>query len=597
MTFQALLFCPDEKTARVTTQVLTELEFSVEACSEPFAAVKKLMGQHFDAIVVDCENEQNATLLFKSARNSNSNQGSLSVAVVEGQTGVANAFRIGANLVLTKPINVEQAKSTLRVARGLLRKGTEGGKPAVPATPSVSAPNVATPSQAVNSLPAQPTRPPLASIPTPMVPPEAPRPAVPVTPKAMPAVASAAKTEPVATSLPEPTAAPMVTGAMPTSRPSTLPPRPAGGAVLSPTASGKNPLQKPALSPTTSGKVPVFPPQPPAIPSGMAMSGGAASAPAPAKESPKPLAPTFEEEPGRSDFQKSKEAAIRENLFAASAQDVGTAPTFGALDTDSHADEGGGSKKAIIFVLVFLVVAAGGYFGYTKISSKKTGSASPAIPPQSQQATPDMNSVPSSTTPSAVVTPPAPAAHNEIETPSRASAPAAKQPEAEPEQEVVVTHPAQEKALAVKSDVGARAAQRQPEATTAEVSAPPVLGSGEAAQPTAISGIVQSTPAALPKVATETLRISQGVTDGLLIKKVPPAYPRQAIQMRVQGAVQLQAVIDKQGRITSVQVVKGDSILARAAVEAVKQWRYKPYFLDGQPVDIQTQITVNFKLP
>ena len=98
-------------------------------------------------------------------------------------------------------------------------------------------------------------------------------------------------------------------------------------------------------------------------------------------------------------------------------------------------------------------------------------------------------------------------------------------------------------------------------------------------------------------MAAQTLRISQGVTDGLLIKKVPPAYPHQAIQMHVQGAVQLKAMIDRQGRITSVQVVKGDPMLARSAVEAVKQWRYKPYFLDGQPVDIETQITVNFKLP
>ena len=116
MGYQALLFCPDEKTARTVTQVLSELEFNVESCTEPFAAVKKLMGQHFDAVVVDCDNEQNATLLFKSARNSTSNQASLAVAVVEGQAGVAKAFRIGANLVLTKPINIEQAKGTL--ARG-----------------------------------------------------------------------------------------------------------------------------------------------------------------------------------------------------------------------------------------------------------------------------------------------------------------------------------------------------------------------------------------------------------------------------------------------------------------------------------------------
>src|SRR5690349_23215375 len=122
MSYQALLFCPDEKTARVVTQVLTELDFTVEPCNEPFAAVKRLMAQHFDAVVVDCDNEQNATLLFKSARNSGTNQSSLSVAVVEGQAGVAKAFRIGANLVLTKPLNVEQSKGTLRVARGLLKK-------------------------------------------------------------------------------------------------------------------------------------------------------------------------------------------------------------------------------------------------------------------------------------------------------------------------------------------------------------------------------------------------------------------------------------------------------------------------------------------
>ncbi len=130
MGYQALLFCPDEKTARTVTHVLSELDFTIEPCSEPFAAVKKLTTQHFDAVVVDCDNEQNATLLFKSARNSASNQSSLAVAVVEGQAGVAKAFRIGANLVLTKPINVEQAKGTLRVARGLLRKGTESPKAA-----------------------------------------------------------------------------------------------------------------------------------------------------------------------------------------------------------------------------------------------------------------------------------------------------------------------------------------------------------------------------------------------------------------------------------------------------------------------------------
>src|SRR6266436_8301578 len=144
MSYKALLFCPDGKTARVVTQVLGELEFTVESAGEPFATVKKLTDEHFDALVVDCENEQNASLLFKGARNSSLNHSSLYVAVVEGQTGVAKAFRIGANLVLTKPINIEQSKNTLRVARGLLRKN-ETKASATPAKPvAMGQPTVST---------------------------------------------------------------------------------------------------------------------------------------------------------------------------------------------------------------------------------------------------------------------------------------------------------------------------------------------------------------------------------------------------------------------------------------------------------------------
>jgi CheY-like chemotaxis protein len=152
MAYQALLFCPDEKIARTVTQVLSELDFTVVPCTEPFGAVKKLMAEHFDAVVVDCDNEQNATLLFKSARNTSGNASSLAVAVVEGQAGVAKAFRIGANLVLTKPINVEQAKGTLRVARGLLRKN-EAAKSATPAASPAVKPVAAPPPKLVPPRP------------------------------------------------------------------------------------------------------------------------------------------------------------------------------------------------------------------------------------------------------------------------------------------------------------------------------------------------------------------------------------------------------------------------------------------------------------
>src|ERR1035441_9070496 len=163
MGYQALLFCTDEKLARVVSQVFSELDFVVDPVTEPFAAVKKLMAQHYDAIVVDCDNEQNSALLFKSARNSSSNQGSLAIALVEGQAGVAKGYRIGANLVLTKPINVEQAKGTLRVARGLLRKSsdaTPAGSQAAAAAAAAgpAAPSIQSTNRIVEAIAPPPTR-------------------------------------------------------------------------------------------------------------------------------------------------------------------------------------------------------------------------------------------------------------------------------------------------------------------------------------------------------------------------------------------------------------------------------------------------------
>ena|SRR5579884_3486743 len=125
MALQSLLLCPEEKTARVLSRVLSELEIAMEQCTEPFDAVKKLMRQRYDAVIVDWENEANATLVLKNARMSPANKTSLAVAIVEGQTSVRNAFRAGANFVLYKPISLEQAKTSLRAARALMQRGAE----------------------------------------------------------------------------------------------------------------------------------------------------------------------------------------------------------------------------------------------------------------------------------------------------------------------------------------------------------------------------------------------------------------------------------------------------------------------------------------
>jgi protein TonB len=77
---------------------------------------------------------------------------------------------------------------------------------------------------------------------------------------------------------------------------------------------------------------------------------------------------------------------------------------------------------------------------------------------------------------------------------------------------------------------------------------------------------------------------------------VPPDYPLLARQMKVQGAVSLQALISKEGTIQELQILSGPSILAAAAREAVKQWHFKPYLHNGQPVETQAKITVNFTI-
>ena len=112
-----------------------------------------------------------------------------------------------------------------------------------------------------------------------------------------------------------------------------------------------------------------------------------------------------------------------------------------------------------------------------------------------------------------------------------------------------------------------------------------------------IGGIISSTPVSVPKAATPTrVRVSQGVTQGLLIRKVKPTYPPLARQARIQGAVLLQAEISKDGTIQNLRLISGHPMLTSAAIEAVKQWRYKPYILNGEPVEVETQITVNFTL-
>jgi len=117
------------------------------------------------------------------------------------------------------------------------------------------------------------------------------------------------------------------------------------------------------------------------------------------------------------------------------------------------------------------------------------------------------------------------------------------------------------------------------------------MGSG-AASPVPQGAEVTREPVAS---SADRVQLSQQAVQNVTVS-VPPDYPLLARQMKVQGAVILQALISREGSIQELQIVSGPGILAAAAREAVKQWRFKPYYQSGQPVETQARITVNFTI-
>jgi len=125
---------------------------------------------------------------------------------------------------------------------------------------------------------------------------------------------------------------------------------------------------------------------------------------------------------------------------------------------------------------------------------------------------------------------------------------------------------------------------------------------GGTGDPTARSGVFGSiggpnvaVPPPPPAPSVHPPRVSH-MMEGNLIYRVQPQYPPLARQARVQGIVVLRAVISREGRIENLGVVSGSPLLVKSAMDAVHQWRYRPYYLNNEPVEVETQVTVNFTL-
>ena len=104
---------------------------------------------------------------------------------------------------------------------------------------------------------------------------------------------------------------------------------------------------------------------------------------------------------------------------------------------------------------------------------------------------------------------------------------------------------------------------------------------------------------AVQKAASDVpprVRVTSAEMGKLIVKKVPPEYPKKARNKRIQGTVMLDIVIDKEGDVEDVSLKSGDPILAKAAIAAAKQWKYQPYLVQGEPVEVETTLQMNFTL-
>lgn len=342
------------------------------------------------------------------------------------------------------------------------------------------------------------------------------------------------------------------------------------------------------------------------------MTSGAASAPAPARE---PAPPKVEQKPARGAedlFEKPAEAAASQPSAY-----VGSAPSFTFGGTTTEGESGGSSKKAIIGIAAALLIVAGGYFGWSHFKGTNSSTPQPVATsaPVAAPVTTPVAPKPTAAQPAPSTAAITPAPISQPEVTLRSSNSSAEEHEARTGSSgsPAVTKPVStssapaKSVVADKSDVPERteapalivkggkapAAGTKP-APTPDAPAPSVIGmGGPAAAPLPNLG---TTDTAI-KPMLQTLSVSQGVSQGLLYKKVAPSYPQNALRMHIEGAVELLATISKEGNISHIKVLSGDAQLARAASDAVKQWKYKPYLLNGEPVEIQTQVTVNFKLP
>ena len=560
----ALLLSPDDQAVSAITGVLEEMSVTCERPLDGVSAAQKLNSQTFDLVLVDCENLPAAKLIFDVCRRGKNGNNPVPIAIVDGRAGLPTAFRLGAELILTKPVAKDQARTTIRTAVSRVRKDAQTNEsvPAQPASADVHSPVMpgAAKSEeraqaaAAGSVSSQLTsfaEPAPSSVPT----------SVPATGATAPLSAPAATTE-MHSATDEVHATPPV-----------LKLNPQSGS-LSASSSSESSLSE--SSPDRVVSVELRPARP-------------------LKPSDDPVLAELE----RTELEQSqRESSIPENSRPSKAAPLQSAAKSGAPAFPSNR-QGRKKRRGPLVALLLLVLAGGGFYavwtyqpGFRDLAQPQIvrvlALAGMALPPTSAP-----NPVKPSTQPA----------------PATTSAPAPESP-AGPNP----THskaPDSAMSSATRSATGSPTPPVPPTATPSTAVAPLASAATAPTAPVATKPGANKTsdkPADSKKNAAaatpsdtqqpgenSAIILSSKGAEKRLVQSVPPKYPVEA--RLAQGTVVLKAVVDASGKVEGLRLVEGNATLAAAAIQAVKQWRYRPYLRDGKAQAFQTIVIVDFQRP
>ncbi len=549
----ALLLSPDDQAVSAITGVLEEMSVTCERPLDGTSAAQKLNSASFDLVLVDCENLPAAKLIFDVCRRGKNGNNPVPIAIVDGRAGLPTAFRLGAELILTKPVAKDQARTTIRTAVGRVRKDVH---------PSASVPAQAVAAAAVSSQLTSFSEPAPSFVPSAL-------------PSAASNAAAAASTPAVSTKMKSAVDAVDASAASPS-----LKPQSASFAAPSFSAEPSSTLDAP-VSPKPSH--PIVPSDDPVLAeleqTELEESERAESQPA---EAPNP-------KPSSGRDKTAPDKAVAESA----------APMF----SYQHGQQK--PRGPLVALLVLAIASAGLYAAWTYEPGFRA-IAQPQIDRVLALAgmAPPAATSPKPAKPSGQLAPatvPAPAPGDPSKTQS--TAPDSGTATASAATSTVAGTPVQPSATsgtAVAPPASGATAAIAPAASKPETGKATDSKAGDikkdaAAAPSSSSSLPLSS-APLPGENTAIILSSQGAQKRLAYS-VAAKYPVEARSEGADGTVVLKAVVDENGKVGGLRLVEGNAMLATAAIQAVKQWRYRPYVRDGKPQAFQTVVIVDFQRP